>query len=315
MRSILIGLVVFIPNVILSQDFNTVYYNDKWELTSMSFASYYRNSGFNLETLSFDSLVVDHYMNGNIEMTGRYMNGMKYGSFIYYYPGGKPKLTSWYRDDQRDSIWTSYYENGQIRLSVVYRNGAEILLNYFDESGKEILKNLTGKFSLTFFHNTYDDFITEVECNNCQKLLLSGNVNKGYKTGTWTVKESDRDFGNSFSKRKIKDNWRVLFRFNYENSIPTSSVYTRFNKVEEAISFDTLSYMILEPEKIKVTERLLAEQGQIIRQNYVIKAIKDNDLLKKRQEIESYRELPGFFSDNFAVFYKNCADTKTIAIS
>jgi antitoxin component YwqK of YwqJK toxin-antitoxin module len=67
----------------------------------MKDATYYRISGFNPDLMKFDSIVVDHYMDNNVEMIGQYHNGIKEGDFIYYFPDQTLRLSSSYVNNKR----------------------------------------------------------------------------------------------------------------------------------------------------------------------------------------------------------------------
>lgn len=314
MKGIFFIALILLPFITFSQSFNTVYYNQRWELTSINSAKYYRNSGFNSKSLKFDSLVIDHYMNGNIEMTGNYSGGLKNGDFIYYYSDGQVKLVSHYLNNERQGIWTSYFENGQMNKSIEYKDGREQLLKYYTEKGEEVLKELSGLFSLQFFVNLNYHNISEKQDSSGKKYLLSGNLKNGLKNGLWTVKEFIRVSSNSGRRREPTETPRVLFRFNYSDGVLISGDYSRTYQLHEAISYDTLSFLIFEPEKIFKTEAFFAEPGQLIKQNYVIKALKDREEGNSPIPLDTYKEIPSFFRENFSAYFKNCSDTLTIKI-
>ena len=319
MKRFVFLILLLIPYSAISQDFNTVYYNSNWEITSMKDAKYFRNSGFNPYTLKFDSIVVDHFMDGTIEMMGNYNSGKKNGQFIYYYPNQSVKFISNYSDNNRTGIWTSYFDNGQINKVVEYTNGEERLLEYYKENGKNVLKKLSGKYYLTFFLNpNFASFSESPSNDQTDKYNITGKLKNGYKNGLWEIKRYIKT-----STRVGEGDWHTnyvpddKFLLNFKNgTLINSRQYLQNNTLFRFIfNYDTLTYLIPEPEKIQITESLFRETGQKIKQNYVIKAIVDeNRKSLKKVVIEDETELKDFFDMNFSRYVTNCSDTLKLKI-
>lgn len=299
-----------------SQEFNKVFYNEKWEMTSMRYARYYRNSGFNKEKLVFDSLVFDHYPNGNIEMTGRYSDGSRNGDFVYYYTDNSIKLISCYKDNRRTGTWTSYYPNGQVRISVDYSQG-ERVIGYYDEQGNSLLKNLSGKFSSSFFYNyQYRCFSDSSLDGISQKFLAEGNLKSGFRDGTWILKKII-----TVSSRKDDGTWNeeetpeTMYSFRYKaGKLMKGLYYSSEGKVQQTSS-DTLIWLINEPAKISITESLLTSPNRYIRQNYIINAIEAKERkLNVNSEVVNEKGIPQFFESNFSIFAGDCSDTLSMEI-
>jgi antitoxin component YwqK of YwqJK toxin-antitoxin module len=245
-------------------------------MTSMRYAKYYRNSGFNKDKLVFDSLVFDHYSDGKIEMTGRYSHGMKEGDFVYYYPDNTVKLFSCYKNNRRTGIWSFYFPDGTLNKSVDYNGEKERILELNDEKGNSILKNLTGKYSSGSYYNydlnCYSD--TKISSKS-EKILAEGSVKKGFKNGTWTLKRiviaSSKDEKGELKEAELPE---VLYEFKFSNGkLISGNIYHPDGIVRE-IHSDSLLWFINEPVKITVTEKLLYSPEKFIRQNYIIDAIK-----------------------------------------
>lgn len=299
-----------IPYFAISQDFKTVYYNSKWEITSMKFASFYRNSGFESNLLKFDSLVTDFYLNGSPEMIGMYDKGIKEGQFIYYYPNNKVRLITNYTNNKRSGVWTTFYENGAKNMVVEYNDGKEKLLEYNDQNGNKILKNLKGKCFLDMYYNyTFQVFSQFPLDDQSEKYKISGRVLNGLKSGKWLIKKqvqiTTKTGGGSWHTIKLISK---AYQFNYKDGCLQYGWKFNSNSKKNRIEQDTLTYLIPEPGKIKITESLFSEPGQMIRQNYVIKAILD---LRAKSiepiEIEDESELKDFFSSNFSKYTRDCS--------
>lgn len=317
MKNILFVIFVTIPYLAVSQVFNTVYYNSDWEMTSMEFATYYRNSGFESNSLKFDSLVTDYYLNGTIEMTGRYNKGKKDGQFIFYYPNQAVKLISNYSENKRSGVWTLFYENGLKNKVVEYDDGKERLIEFNDQNAKSILKNLTGRYSFDLYYDYHYDVFSQVPPQQGFKTYtISGTLKNGLKNGTWEImrqeKSSSRIGNGDMHVRNIK---YKEFQFKYKNGILTQGLEYKSDS-KFSITHDTLTHFILEPEKIGITESIFSEPGQLIRHNYVIKAILD--LKSKSQKpivLDKESELIDFFSENFSLYAGDCSKSVVLTIN
>ena len=62
-----------------------------------------------------------YFSNGNIETKGKFRNGMRVGKWKYYYESGKIKQRSSYsRIGDRDGKWVEYDEDGKVIRTVIY---------------------------------------------------------------------------------------------------------------------------------------------------------------------------------------------------
>lgn len=286
-------------------------------MTSMKYATYYRNSGFESNTLKFDSIVTDYYLNGAIEMTGHYNKGKKEGQFIYYYPDQVVKLITNYSENKRSGVWSLFYENGLKNKVVEYKDGNERLIEFNDQNGNSILKNLTGRYSFDLYYdNHYDVFWQDTPQETSKKYNISGTLLNGVKHGTWEIIRHDQ------SSNRIGDgDWHAKiskhkeFQFKYKNGILAQGLeYKAESKF--SITHDSLTYLILEPEKIKITESIFSEPGQMIRHNYVIKAIVDlNSKSQKAIELDKESELITFFSEKFSLYAVDCSQSILLTIN
>ena len=286
-------------------------------MTSMKYATYYRNSGFESNSLKFDSIVTDYYLNGTIEMTGRYNKGKKDGQFVYYYPDQVVKLISNYSENKRSGVWSLFYENGVKNKVVEYEDGKERLIEFNDQNGKSILKNLTGRYTFDFFYdNHYEVFSQDTPQQTSKTYNISGTLLNGLKHGTWVIMRHDQSssrIGNGDWHTKISK--KKEFQFKYKNGILTQGLEYK-SESKFSIAYDSLTYFILEPEKIKITESIFSEPGQMIRHNYVIKAILDlESKSRKAIELDKESELITFFSENFSVYAGDCSQSILLTIN
>ena len=70
------------------------------------------------------------YINGKPEFEGKIENGLRVGTWVYYYPSGQKKMEGDYKEGVRDGNWTTWKENGQQDAIEVYKYGK--LLNNED---------------------------------------------------------------------------------------------------------------------------------------------------------------------------------------
>ncbi len=283
-----------------SQDFNKVYYNSKWEITSMKDATYYRTSGFNPDKMNFDSTVVDHYMTNNVEMIGQYHDGIKEGDFIYFYPDQTVRLRTSYVNNKRSGKWVEYHQNGQVYKEVEYDNGKEKLIQYNNSDGRSNLKNQSGRFELVNYYDAHFDVIASRKLDpGNKKFLLSGKIRGGFKDGKWT----------------LKSGLQKICQLKYKNGNFIEGKYL-INNTRQNIKEDLFSYLIVEPEKLEITAEFFAEPGQMIKENYLIRYIQqDRNRNQRKIEFLDVDDFTNYFEKQYSVHVKNCADTFRIKVN
>ncbi len=263
-----------------SQDNNTVYYNSDWEVTSIASGKYYRIAGFDLNKMTFDGPVSDYYIDGSLEMTGKYSNGLKEGEFIYYSPDKSVRLKTCYKNDKRSSIWTEYFENGKVHKEVSYENGKERLMQYYKKNGKSRLKNGNGKFLMYFYSTPFVDPDLPLDTKSKPtKQRLEGKIKNGYKNGTWALYEYHMIFHLSDGEWIPEEKLRLISTFKYKDGEFLCGTYFAISGDKKDITKGTFTGFIPEPVKIERTELLLFEPGQYIKYNNLFKTVQN--LLEK----------------------------------
>ena len=106
---------------------------------------------------------------GRLTSDGQFKNGLKYGTYSYYYGDGKPKSaeiwkndtllrektwhengnlksTSVFRENELDSIYTEYYKDGKLRLVQQYKNGKKEgkYISYYSNGQKYVSGTFSG---------------------------------------------------------------------------------------------------------------------------------------------------------------------------
>src|SRR5574344_1055263 len=146
MKKIII-IVLFYPILLFGQDFNKIYYNTDWEVTSKINSIYYRTSDFIDSLLAFDGKIEDRYaLNNQLEMIGYYKNGKKNGEFIFYYPNGDIRLIANYLNNYRNGNWKEFYPNGCVKIEAKYINNLELLIQLNDSSGNSVINDNKYRF-------------------------------------------------------------------------------------------------------------------------------------------------------------------------
>ena len=138
-----------------SQTVDTIFYNNRWQISEKPFASYYRHATLvnGNPKLEFNGPVTDYYESGKIEMTGMYRNGKREGLFRFYYPDGQLESEGHYQDNFLHEDWTYYYPGGRKKAVLNHRGkeGDFLVKEYIDEKGKTWVKEGNGEFQLLLY--------------------------------------------------------------------------------------------------------------------------------------------------------------------
>lgn len=292
--------ICFCTQLSYSQDFNIVYFNSNWEITSQKAGVYYRTSGFNNKTLVYEGRVSDYYMDGSVEMTGQYENGVKEGDFLYYDQNHNISLKSCYDHNNRSGTWSEYYPGGQLKREVKYENGKEKIIALNDESGKNIIKVGNQRFSYEYYYNSHFNSYSEDRLDYLtDKYFLKGKLVNGYKDGTWTLQNENR----------------TICKVKYDNGTFLKGDYFLFYDMKTPIESDIFTFLILEPGKIKITESFFKEAGQMIRLNYVLKALQASEKQPDETvELINEPDLVNYFKSQYSIYVKSCTDTFRITL-
>jgi len=119
-----LSLILF-PHINAQGVTDTMYFDQNWEQTSSSDASYYRIISFS-ETGNFLLSVEDYYLSGQIQMSGTYRSirpDYKTGVFTYYYENGFKQAECRYDNNELDGQYREFYENGRLKSDHYFRDG------------------------------------------------------------------------------------------------------------------------------------------------------------------------------------------------
>lgn len=202
MRTIVGIALMFLFSFLTQAQTKTLYYTDKWEISSKEQASLYRicEIGQGFQKNFFSGKVEDYTIDGKLVMKGSYTElGLKNGEFTIYYPSGQLQAQGKFKNDFRTGIWRYYYENGkldrEVKFSIqqVYQTlySAFEPISAYDSTGKVFIEDGTGDW-----HYEYEWYgVTD-------RYIVTGKVKNGKKDGLWTC---------------TLNNGQLLYRENYKN--------------------------------------------------------------------------------------------------
>ncbi len=150
---------------------------------------------------------VIYYPSGVISAEGNAINEKIVGEVIHYYESSKIKekriydnnvlqfITFFYENgnkkaegtlqgiDNRTGNWTFWYDNGKIMKEVRYENREEIMINYWDQKGVQMVANGNGR--VLIFSPT-------------GQKLEEGSYSNGKKHGKWLVFDTEKNIMRTF---------------------------------------------------------------------------------------------------------------------
>lgn len=296
------GFVLFFllsPILLFSQDFDKVYLDSNWVITSIEDATFYRVSGFNSNIASYDGKVVDYYVkNDSIEMTGYYSNGMKNGDFNFYLPNGKLKRSTQFSNGARIGTWRDYYENGNLKLELEYTLQKEKIIHYNSNNGKS---KFTGtKLNISIPLNEISAEHGDLKSSNSDNTInIKGRYKNLFRDGKWTI-------------TKNSDIYAVI---NYENGILKNGYLLLANN-KYPITHNLAFPLISEHSKFSRTESFELKPGAIIKNNYVLEGLNEFKFKSmKKVTLKSYDEFVRYINDKFSLLSKTTVEKIIIEIT
>lgn len=278
-----ISIITTTSTLLISQDFDKVYFNSNWVVTTIDKAVYYRKSDFNSQIPSYANKVTDYYLNnGQIEMTGQYENGLKSGTFNFYYPNGKLKMVANYKENERLGNWKEFYHNGVLKLNIEYQDDIENIIELNDILGNSLIKENKLKYILTY--SDAPGRFTEV--NSLLEDVtyeISGTLNQNVRDGKWTVKKGKQIYASlTYSLGKMEKGF--FYTSGQKTPLLNKSAFP----------------LIVAPIKFLITERFTLEPGAIIKNNYMTQGLHEYKYKSmKKVTIKNYEDLKQYLNDHF----------------
>lgn len=224
---------------------DTIFYNYNWKICEKPIAEYYRMGTLSIDSFWFFTGIIKDYTtdSNTLIMQGRYSeDGYKNGPFEFYFPNGNTMLKGNYINDKMQGVWEFFYTNGNPKATIYLP--ADInqftILNWYDETGKQLLKDGNGEFIWRQHEMEYggeDDFYGYV---------LTGEFKDSLRSGTWKYYR-----GNDINTNTLR------YKETYTKGVLKKAIFSGYytQKVDAA---DIPFYF--EPEKIKTTEKILYDE-------------------------------------------------------
>lgn len=157
----------------------TVFFNQNWEITSPSKATYYRFTELNNMGDFYNGKYTDYLVKGNIVIEcGSYSSNQKNGEFIDYYPNGNVKKKGEYKNNQLFGNWYYYYSNGQLKAILSFSEKDFQPIECRDSLNRLTLENGTGIWE------------TEIYVKGESGRLIA-KFKKGKRHGIWKYVNND----------------------------------------------------------------------------------------------------------------------------
>lgn len=148
--------------------------------SSCQYKYYERVANFNPQSNTFDGVVKDFYLNGQIALEGNYVEGKKQGLFQKFHPNKNIMWKGVFENDQPIGIWQYFYPDGKPLFEVEYDSGELKILSQWNRKGKQVIKEGNGSFSfkIPFFQfNKWGYSFYE----------RSGKIKNGLPQGYWPI--------------------------------------------------------------------------------------------------------------------------------
>ncbi len=88
----------------------------------------------------FSGKVLAKHKNGTVGLVGEIKDGLKDGTWTYWYSSGEKKRESVYVKNKKQGLTYYWYMNGQVAKEIMYRDDKNIDQKLWDEDGNR-LKN------------------------------------------------------------------------------------------------------------------------------------------------------------------------------
>jgi antitoxin component YwqK of YwqJK toxin-antitoxin module len=184
----------------------------------------------------FNSFFTDYYNNNQSALTGKYQGGKKQGEFKGFYENGIPKFTINFKDNLPIGDWKYFYPSGNIWLNLAYKNGQIFIKSYFDEKGRQQIKD--GKGILKLIESVYD--FNEFGYTG---ISFEGRVKDGKPEGIWS---SNLVYSRSPSEyigvERFEDGKFKISNYNYPKNFSPKSSIVKFHPVFTAENAQALTF-------------------------------------------------------------------------
>jgi hypothetical protein len=178
-----------------------LFLNEYGIITIKSKAYLYRIARFDKSSFSYEGIIKDYFMNGQLAYQCFFQNAKKEGSVNSYYENGILKYTGNFKSGQKDSVWTYYYDNGIVEKIIEYNCGICQLKYKNKRNGKpQIIKN-DKNFSIKIIVN-----------REGERYPIRGILKEGLMDGEWIMSGDGFKINENFEMGKflIKDDKKPM---------------------------------------------------------------------------------------------------------
>lgn len=164
-----------------------VFYDGEWrEIEDPSIAVYYRLGQVD-SSGRWQGAVRDYYRNGDIQMKGGYVDGLKDGVFLYYSDHGTYTSAGRYVREESVGKWETFHWNGALEAETYYGDKA-FVATVLDSLGNVQVKD--GNGTVTSWHEN-------------GRVAETGRYFNGMRTGDWLGYHPD---GTPYYREQYRDN-------------------------------------------------------------------------------------------------------------
>jgi TonB family protein len=221
------------------QETITIYLNSEFAFTSEERALCRCAADYDMDNFRLDGAIKCYFLNGAPKMIANYKAGLKNGFASLYADNGQLIFTGYYKDNLRDGIWHYNYPDGRLKQVIKFTDDPEsrtvdgniMIGEYFDDQGKQLVKNGNGTWSNDSIYSSWADSETlkivkgqvkdslkhgvwELRRANQRKVLHIEKFQNGRFTTGSVLIERDGDYGAMQKEmtQKLPDNFRKLFQ-------------------------------------------------------------------------------------------------------
>ncbi len=236
MRQCLILLYLLLPYVSPAQVRDTIFYNNRWRISTHHDAVFYRVAEVDTTAFAFVGAVSDYYGTGELFMRGNYTKeGKKNGEFIWYHGNGRPFMKGSFSNDTVNGVWEMYFPDGVVKQRIQFENNEFVFLDLLDESKKLLIGSGNGQLKNT-----------EIGVNPTL-LLQKAEMQDGERAGKWIFR-----YQSSMGLKEYVEEYRDgTFYIGYARNVdPKEKHYSSL-----------LTPELYEPPNLKIMERFEADRA------------------------------------------------------
>jgi TonB family protein len=191
-RSQVFLVLLLISANLYGQETLEIYLNSRFEITNKENAECKCQAEFDLDNFRLDGVIKCSFLNGTPRMTANYKMGFKNGFANLYRNNGQLIFTGYYKNNLRDGIWHYYYPDGRPMQVIKFTDDLEsrsvdgniMIGEFYDEQGKQLIKNGNGTWSNDSIYSSWAD--------NKTLKWVKGSVKDSLKHGVWELKRMNQ---------------------------------------------------------------------------------------------------------------------------